>query len=77
MGALPGGGGATIRVVNDSTVTVFVEFGAGSATAAVATSAPLLAGTSELFTVGPNITHIAAIAASGSGTVYATPGQGG
>jgi hypothetical protein len=70
-------GGFSVRVVNDGTVISFIEFGYGSAaTAAVASSIPMLPGTAEIFSVGEGCTHISAITASGTATVYATPGQG-
>lgn len=78
----PGAGtfpnGFTVRVVNDGTVTTFIAFGVNgaAATAAVASSPPMLAGTSEVFTVPAATTHISAIVASGTATIYATPGQG-
>lgn len=70
-------GGFSVRCVNEGSVTIYVEFGYGSAaTAAVATSFPMLANTSEIFTVGEGCTHISAISSTSTANLYATPGQG-
>lgn len=63
-----------IRVVNTGSVTVFVEFGESGVTASLATSIPILAGSAEIF--GCPDEYVAAITASGTGTVYFTPGEG-
>lgn len=70
-------GGFTLRIVNDGTVTIFFAIGYGTAaTASATTSTPMLPGTTEVFTVAESATHISTICASGTSTVYATPGQG-
>jgi hypothetical protein len=77
--ALPtNSGGATheLRVVNLGNVTVFVEFGNSGVTAAVATGMPVLPNTVESFQLNAAQTHIAAITASGTSTLYATTGLG-
>jgi hypothetical protein len=68
------------RITNDSAVTVFLGVGATSAEAisnasAVATSIPLLAGTCEILTFGVS-SFFTGKSASGTATVYVTPGQG-
>ena len=68
------------RIVNDSTVTVFLGVGATSTAAisnasAVATSIPLLPGTCEVLRFGPNA-YFTGKSASGTGVVYLTQGQG-
>jgi hypothetical protein len=65
-----------VRIVNPSSVVMFIEFGASDVTAATATSMPMLPGTVETFEVAPSQTHVAAITASGSATLYATTGRG-
>lgn len=70
------GGGVNVEVQNTSTVNMFVKLGTASVTAAV-TDYPVLPGQSKLISRDPNTqTYIAAITASGSGTLYATPGEG-
>jgi len=71
-------GGATheIRLVNTGTVTVFVEFGDSTVTAAVATGLPILPNTVEAFMLSASQTHIAGITSSGTATLYATTGLG-
>lgn len=74
--AFAGLGGGTVRVNNIGTQTIFIAFGASTVTAATATGMPMIAGATEVFTVGPGVTHIAAIAATTGSTVYVTSGQG-
>lgn len=74
-GALPGGG-SVIEVQNVGTVTVFVVLGASTVTATNA-GYPILAGQSKM--ISRNVilhTHIAAIAGTGTATLYATTGEG-
>ena len=74
--ALPAAG-EQLRLYNAHTATVFYELGTSSAsTAATTTGVPLPAGAVEVISVGPQHTYLAAIAASGSGTLYATKGNG-
>jgi hypothetical protein len=64
-----------IRVANSGSVTVFVEFGTTNSTAAsLTTSVPVLAGSVEIFSAPYE--YAAAITASGTATVYFTPGEG-
>jgi hypothetical protein len=68
------------RIINDSTVTVFLGVGPTSAAAianagAVATSVPLLPGTDEVLRFSPDA-FFTGKSASGTATVYITPGQG-
>lgn len=65
--------GATLRLVNDGTETVFVTFDGSAATAA--NGMPLLAGKAETFTIGPG-ESIHVIGASTGSTLYATMGDG-
>lgn len=53
----------------------FVEFGDSTVVATAASSTPVLPGAAYIFTVGP-ATHMAAITAASTATVYATGGQG-
>lgn len=68
--------GATVRVYNAGTAAAFINFGTSTVEAAAATSVPVPVGAIEVFAIGPGVTHMAAITASGTATVYATPGQG-
>lgn len=76
-------GGNQYRVINTGTVTVFLGYGstASEATnnAVVVTSSqtafPLLPSTDEILTFVPNA-YFTAISASGTATIYITPGDG-
>lgn len=65
--------GATLRLTNIGTQTVFVTFDGSPATAA--NGMPLLANTTEAFTIGPGAS-INAIASGAGSTLYATMGDG-
>lgn len=80
IGDAAGTSAGQYRIVNDSTVTVYLGVGATSAAAianasAVATSTTLLAGTCEVLRFGPNV-FFTGKSASGTAVVYVTPGQG-
>jgi hypothetical protein len=68
------GGTQNARVYNAGTVAVFVECGTVTVVATVAASLPIAPGTVEV--LGCNQTHIAGITASGTATLYLTPGTG-
>lgn len=75
LSAFTGIAGGVVRVLNDSTQTQRVAFGAGSATATT-TDMPIAAGALEYVEVGPNITHAAVIETTAStGFVHFTSGQ--
>jgi hypothetical protein len=65
-----------VRIVNAGTVIVFIAFGASGVTTTAAAGMPILPGTAETFEVGADETHVAAITASGTATLYATTGRG-
>lgn len=69
------GAGSTVEVQNTATVTMFVKLGGSTATAA-ATDYPVLAGQSKTISRDSGSTYLAAIAPGGTGTVYATTGEG-
>jgi hypothetical protein len=66
----------SIRLHNSSEVTMFIAFGDSAVSATVAAGMPIPAGGVEVFDVPGGPTHVAAITASGTGTLYVTPGQG-
>lgn len=66
----------TVRVYNATGVVVFIEFGTVATDAVAATSMPLGPGATEFLEVGAGVTYVAAITASGGGTVYFTEGKG-
>lgn len=70
------GGGRSITLTNAGPSTAFVEVGTSTQTAATATGMPLLAG--EVFTITrpTAATHVIAITAASTATVYATTGDG-
>lgn len=66
-----------LRVYNSGTDTVFIKFGTSSSvTAATTTSMPIPGGAVEILSCPPTYTHVAAITASGTPTVYFTTGDG-
>lgn len=67
----------SIRVYNAGAVTAFLRSGIGTADATATTShTPIAAGTVEAFSIPTNHTHISAITASSTATVYVTVGNG-
>lgn len=71
-----GQGGTCVRLHNIGPNIAFVKFGVSGVEAA-ATDLPIPVGVVEVFAIGPLVTHMAAICASGqTATVYCTPGQG-
>ncbi len=78
-----GTGERTVRVLNAGPETAFVAFGHAAATAAVpvagapAAGIPVPAGGgAEPFRIPADATHMAAVCASGTATLYVTVGQG-
>jgi hypothetical protein len=75
MGGMTQQGSRSIRVYNSGAVDVFIAIGS-SAITATTSSLPIPAGAVEVFETGPSATHIAAITASSTATVYFTSGRG-
>lgn len=69
-------GGMAVRLHNAGSVAVFVAFGNSAITTAATTGMPIPAGGVEVFEIGPAVTHVAAITASSTATLYATSGRG-
>lgn len=67
-------GSGVMRVVNAGTAIAFIKWGSSAPTATTA-DMPILPGAIEVFSVGTT-TNVAAITASGTATVYFTPGNG-
>lgn len=71
------GTGKTVRIYNSGAVPVFFKLVTSSAGTAATTDTPIGAGVTETFTRDPGShTHIAAITASSTATLYATVGDG-
>lgn len=70
------GGFHSIRVSNPTSAVAFFRTGIGAQTATNADQA-VLPGESVVIPMGSGHTHVAAILASGSGNLYAMPGNGG
>jgi hypothetical protein len=70
----PSANNKSIRVFNGGTVPVFLACGDVAIVATVAAGMPIAPGTVEI--IGCTVTHIAGIAASGTASVYLTPGNG-
>jgi len=73
--ATPPGSQVIVQAPAANTVAVFIKFGTSSVVATTA-GFPMLPGAIHVFSVGQGQTHMAAITASSTGTVYATPGLG-
>lgn len=76
---IPGwAGGSAVRVKNLTDVTVFINFGISTVTAVLTTSMPIGTGDTEVFQIGPAVTHVAHIITTGvaTGKIYFTPGEG-
>lgn len=74
--ALPSPRGDQVRVMPlTGSVVVFIKFGTAAVAAAV-TDMPVLPGLGEVFTIPPGATHVAAICAASTSTVYFTAGDG-
>jgi hypothetical protein len=72
------GGPQQVRVMNNGTATVWVNFGPTGVTAATASGMPVGPGVIEVITI-PDFgatPYAAAIAAGSTGNVYFTPGYG-
>lgn len=65
-----------LLVSNAGTVAVAVRVGTGAQTATIA-DCVILGGQSRVLAKAPGADTVAAITASGSATVYVTPGEGG
>lgn len=68
--------GTSIRVCNDGTATAWIDFGNSTVTTAATTGIPIGAGVVEIYAVPSGATHVAAIAASTTGKIYFTTGNG-
>jgi gamma-glutamyltranspeptidase len=76
-------GGNQYRIINSSSVTVFLGYGTSSSDASnnavvvttTGLSFPLLAGTDEILSFVPNA-YFTGITSSGTANVYITPGDG-
>lgn len=72
-------GPITIRIMNNGTATVWLNYGDSSATATTTAGFPVGPGVTEALTidnVGSGPLYIAAIAAGATGKIYFTPGRG-
>ena len=69
-------GGGSCLVANDGANTAFVIFGGSAVDATVTNGVPVLAGKSRLFGMGPQVTHAAAICASGTANLHFVTGRG-
>lgn len=70
---------AAIRVMNNGTATVWLNWGGVTVDATVANSLPIGPGVHEVLTFNPHesgLLYIAAIAAGASGRIYFTQGSG-
>ncbi len=66
-----------IRVMNNGTATVWINFGISTVTAVLATSMPVGPGVTEVLTIRVGAApYVAAIAAGSTGKIYFTPGSG-
>lgn len=70
----------SVRVMNNGTATVWVDFGDVTITAATTTSFPVGPGVTEVLSFPRSVDgarrYAAAIAAGSTGSIYFTPGEG-
>jgi len=69
----------TVRIMNNGTATVWINWGDVTVTATTANGLPIGPGVHEVLTFSPDqggLLYIAAIAAGVSGRIYFTEGQG-
>ena len=69
----------TVRIMNNGTATVWINWGDVTVTATTANSLPVGPGVHEVLTLSPDqggLLYIAAIAAGGSGRIFFTEGYG-
>lgn len=73
------GGPRPIRIMNNGTATVWVNFGLTGVTASTSTGMPVGPGVTEVITLPDfgGTAHAAAIAAGSTGSIYFTPGVDG
>jgi hypothetical protein len=64
------------EITNNGTANVFIEFGASTVAAVVASGYPYLPNQTKVQTIKAETTYVACIAASGTNTVYVTIGIG-
>lgn len=69
-------GTRAMRLVCVGTQTIFLDFVTTSGTSVTTTSMPMMANTSEVFTIGNDITHVTVIAGDVGSTLYMTYGEG-
>lgn len=74
--AIGSNGSNQVFIYNAGTTAAFVAFGAGSGTAATTAGTPVPPGAVVILTKNPGQDYVAAILASGTGTVYAQVGEG-
>jgi hypothetical protein len=70
------GGGDSVVVTNPSNALAYIGFGADSTVVASMSDMPVLAGGRVILSVNSLITHAAAVAPSGSGSVLFSRGDG-
>ena len=69
-------GSTSMRLANIGSAPIFVRWGTGTQTA-VTTDFPVLPNTAILVSKPADVVTVAAITASGTGTLYITTGEGG
>ena len=68
------GGTQHVRLYNAGTAAVFIQCGDVTVVATAAAGMPIAPGTVEI--IGCNQTHVAGITATGTASLYVTPGSG-
>lgn len=70
------GVGSSIRVYNAGSVAVFIAWGSSATVAATTGGYPIAPGEIEIISLPGETRYVAGITASGTATVYLTPGEG-
>lgn len=73
--ALPGSFGSSVRVHNPGTIPIHFRVGVCAQTAVVGDTV-VPGGATDVFSIPPHATHVAAIQASGTGTLHVMRGGG-
>lgn len=65
-----------VRVFNNTSETIFINFTAGAGTVALTSGMPIGVGQAEPFGIAPDVTHVNVIGTGATGTIYFNVGKG-
>jgi hypothetical protein len=70
------GGGESVLITNPTTALAYIKFGSDNSVTATNADMPILPNSRCLLSVNALITYVSLLLSSGSGTLYATRGDG-